>query len=81
MALGSKGHRTEYLCSGQQRGLIFTGTTNYLTVYFSSESHKYLNAKGFWLYYEGKYYEYLKSEIYNKQILKIENKCFIGRRI
>ncbi len=50
---GTKNERTDYLCSGQQRGLIFTSKSNQITIYFSSESHEYLNAKGFWIRYEG----------------------------
>lgn len=47
--------RTDYLCSGRQRGLVFTSVSNQITVYFSSEGHEYLNAKGFWIFFEGKY--------------------------
>ena len=51
--LGTESDRTDYLCSGQQRGLVFTSKSNQITIYFSSESHDYLNAKGFWIQYEG----------------------------
>ena len=46
--------RTGYLCSGKQRGLIFTSQTNRITVYFTSKGHRFLNAKGFWLFFQGR---------------------------
>ncbi len=44
---------SDVFCSGQQRGLVFTSRANQATVYFESSDHKFRNAKGFWLYYEG----------------------------
>jgi hypothetical protein len=46
--------RTAYLCSGQHRDFIYTSTGHSAVVHFHSAQHSFPNAKGFWLYYEGK---------------------------